>query len=79
MVFITVSDSGVGMTPEQMNQLWNVNTIHTTYGTRDEKGSGLGLLLCKEFIEKQGGTIRVDSEKNKGSQFSFSLPLEPHK
>jgi signal transduction histidine kinase len=79
MAHLTVRDEGVGMTPEQMNQLWSVNTIHTTYGTRDEKGSGLGLLLCKEFIEKQGGSIHVESEKDKGSQFTFSLPLEPKK
>lgn len=76
MAYISIIDVGVGMTPDQMAQLWNVNTIHTTYGTRDEKGSGLGLLLCKEFIEKQGGEISVKSEKGKGSEFVFSLPLE---
>ncbi|MBW6497336.1 MAG: tetratricopeptide repeat-containing sensor histidine kinase [Bacteroidales bacterium] len=76
MAHISVKDNGVGMTREQMDQLWSVNTIHTTYGTRDEKGSGLGLLLCKEFIEKQGGQISVKSEKGKGSNFTFSLPLE---
>ena len=76
MAFLTVKDEGVGMTSEQISQLWSVNTIHTTYGTRDEKGSGLGLLLCKEFIEKQGGTIDVESEKNQGTSFTFSLPLE---
>lgn len=76
MAFISVRDDGVGMTMEQLDQLWSVNTIHTTYGTRDEKGSGLGLLLCKEFIEKQGGQISVNSEKGKGSEFTFSLPLE---
>jgi signal transduction histidine kinase len=76
MANISIIDDGVGMTNDQMAQLWNVNTIHTTYGTRDEKGSGLGLLLCKEFIEKQGGEISVKSEKGKGSEFAFSLPLE---
>jgi signal transduction histidine kinase len=76
MAYISIIDDGVGMTPDQMAQLWNVNTIHTTYGTRDEKGSGLGLLLCKEFIEKQGGEIGVKSEKGKGSEFTFSLPFE---
>lgn len=74
--FLSVRDEGVGMTSEQMSQLWSVNTIHTTYGTRDEKGSGLGLLLCKEFIERQGGSIEVDSEKDKGTRFTFSVPLE---
>jgi signal transduction histidine kinase len=76
MAYISVKDNGVGMTREQMGQLWSVNTIRTTYGTRDEKGSGLGLLLCKEFIEKQGGQISVESEKGKGSKFTFSLPTE---
>jgi signal transduction histidine kinase len=77
MAYFTVKDQGVGMSSEQIGNLWNVNTIHTTYGTRDEKGSGLGLLLCKEFIEKQGGYISVRSEKGKGSEFIFCLPLEP--
>ena len=77
MAYFTVKDQGVGMSPEQISNLWNVNTIHTTYGTRDEKGSGLGLLLCKEFVEKQGGYISVRSEKGNGSEFIFCLPLEP--
>lgn len=74
--YLSVKDNGVGMTHEQQSQLWNVNTIHTTYGTHDEKGSGLGLLLCKEFIEKQGGEISVISEKGLGSEFIFSIPVE---
>lgn len=77
MAYFTVKDQGVGMTPEQIGSLWNVNTIRTTYGTHDEKGSGLGLLLCKEFVEKQGGYISVRSEKGKGSEFIFCLPIQP--
>lgn len=73
---ITIKDTGVGMTPEQLALLWNPNTVFTTYGTRDEKGSGLGLVLCKEFVEKQGGEISVVSQKGIGTEFSFTLPVE---
>ncbi|TVQ15412.1 MAG: hypothetical protein EA361_05775 [Bacteroidetes bacterium] len=75
-VFISVKDNGVGMTEESKAKIFRVDTLHSTYGTMDEKGSGLGLLLCKEFIEKQGGEITFESELGKGSVFTFSLPLE---
>jgi len=55
--------------------LFNFKTNRTTRGTLDEKGSGLGLLICKEYLEKNNGTIRVDSEPKKGSTFTISLPL----
>ncbi len=76
MAKITIKDTGLGMTPEQLDMLWNANTVFTTYGTRDEKGSGLGLVLCREFVEKQGGEITVFSEKGKGTEFAFTLPVE---
>ncbi|MFW5706912.1 MAG: tetratricopeptide repeat-containing sensor histidine kinase [Bacteroidota bacterium] len=76
MVFISVIDNGVGMTEESKSKIFRVDTLHSTYGTMDEKGSGLGLLLCKEFVEKQGGNISFESELNKGSVFTFSLPIE---
>lgn len=75
-VYISVIDNGVGMTEESKAKIFRIDTLHSTYGTMDEKGSGLGLLLCKEFIEKQGGEISFESELNKGSIFTFSLPLE---
>ncbi len=75
-VFISVKDDGVGMTEESKAKIFRIDTLHSTYGTMDEKGSGLGLLLCKEFIEKQGGEITFESELNKGSVFTFSLPVE---
>jgi signal transduction histidine kinase len=75
-VYISIEDNGVGMSEESKNKIFRIDTLHSTYGTMDEKGSGLGLLLCKEFVEKQGGTITFESEKNMGSVFTFSLPPE---
>jgi two-component system, sensor histidine kinase and response regulator len=72
---ISVSDNGVGMSEEIRNKLFEIDANITTPGTADEKGSGLGLILCKEFIEKHGGEIWVQSELGKGSAFTFSLPL----
>lgn len=71
---ITVSDNGVGINEENLNKLFKIDTI-TTKGTAAEKGSGLGLTLCKEFVEKQKGEIWVESTLGKGSDFKFTLPL----
>ncbi|HSV87170.1 MAG TPA: tetratricopeptide repeat-containing sensor histidine kinase [Bacteroidales bacterium] len=75
MAFVKVKDEGVGMTPSQIKHIWDSEKVNTSYGTRDEKGSGLGLMLCKEFVERNGGEISVKSEKGHGSEFTFSLPL----
>jgi len=72
---ITVSDNGVGIKEEIRDKLFKIDKIVTTSGTANEKGSGLGLILCKEFVEKHGGRIWVESEVGKGSAFKFSLPL----
>ncbi|MBN2350002.1 MAG: HAMP domain-containing histidine kinase [Bacteroidales bacterium] len=72
---ITVSDTGVGIRPETLNKLFNISHKITTEGTNGEKGTGLGLLLCKEFVEKHGGKIWVESELGKGCDFKFTLPL----
>lgn len=77
MVYLSVKDNGVGMTDANKKKIFRSDTLHSTYGTMDEKGSGLGLLLCKEFVEKQGGQISFESEVNEGSVFTFSLPVEP--
>jgi signal transduction histidine kinase len=75
--YISVKDNGVGMTKTSKEKIFRSDTLHSTYGTMDEKGSGLGLLLCKEFVEKQGGDITFKSEPDEGATFTFSLPLRP--
>ena len=72
---IAVSDNGVGMSNETRKKLFDISTNITTKGTANEKGSGLGLILCKEFVEKHGGKIWIESEEGKGSDFKFTLPL----
>lgn len=69
-----VIDTGVGMTQEILNKLFNPDEIISTIGTKDEKGTGLGLMLCHEFVKKNGGNISVKSEVGKGSEFIISLP-----
>jgi two-component system, sensor histidine kinase LadS len=73
-IIIGVRDTGVGMSVSQREKLFKTETHFTTRGTQNEKGTGLGLLLCKEFIEKNGGKIWIESENGKGSTFYFSLP-----
>lgn len=75
-VEVSVSDNGVGMSEESQRKIFRTDTLHSTYGTMDEKGSGLGLLLCKEFVEKQGGSISFTSKLGQGSEFTFTLPVE---
>jgi signal transduction histidine kinase len=70
-----LSDTGVGIEPDNLVKLFDVSQIHTTKGTAEEKGTGLGLVLCKQFIEKHGGRIWVESDYGKGSKFKFTLPL----
>ena len=74
-VEIAVSDDGVGMNEKTINKLFKLGTSDTTTGTGDEKGSGLGLILCKDLVEKQGGKIWVESKLGKGSVFKIILPL----
>jgi signal transduction histidine kinase len=71
---ISVSDTGVGITPEDIKKLFRIDVKHSTHGTAKEEGTGLGLNLCKEFAEKSGGKIGVQSEVGKGSRFYFTLP-----
>lgn len=71
---VAIADNGVGMSPEVVQKLFRIDTKHSTKGTANEKGTGLGLILCKDFIEKNGGRIWVESEPGKGSVFIFTLP-----
>jgi PAS domain S-box-containing protein len=71
---VIISDSGIGMTPELKNKLFMISEKTNRNGTEGELSTGLGLLLCKEFIEKHGGKIWVESEVGKGSVFSFTIP-----
>jgi len=73
---ITVADTGQGMDEETKSKLFASHTNISTYGLRNEKGFGLGLIICKEFVEKHGGTIRIESEIDKGSKFIISIPCE---
>jgi len=71
---ISVSDNGTGMTKETTAKLFRIDANLSTQGTENERGTGLGLILCKEFVEKNGGKIWVESESGKGSTFKFILP-----
>ena len=73
---ISIQDHGVGISPEDVKKIFRIDSNHSTLGTKGEKGTGLGLILCKEFIEKHDGKIWVESTPGKGSQFSFTLPLK---
>lgn len=73
-VTISVSDNGIGIAPKDMKKLFKMTEVISTSGTANEKGTGLGLLLCQEFVEKHGGKIWVESEEGKGSIFNFTLP-----
>jgi len=72
---IRVEDEGVGISEENRNKIFDSNSNFTTFGTNNEKGSGLGLLICQEFVKKHGGEIWVESEEGIGSSFLFSIPL----
>jgi signal transduction histidine kinase len=72
-LIVSVKDNGIGITPEVQKMLFEKTSGYTTRGTANEKGTGLGLILCKEFVEKNGGRIWLESEMGKGSTFYFTL------
>jgi signal transduction histidine kinase len=74
MLEISVRDSGVGMTKSEVESLFKIDKVLSKPGTEKEMGSGLGLILCKEFIEKHGGDISVISTIDVGSEFKITLP-----
>lgn len=73
-VELAVSDTGVGMTSEMLDRLFNLGTHFTSKGTANEQGSGLGLILCQELVQKNNGTISVTSQPGKGTTFTVTLP-----
>ena len=74
LVKVIISDSGVGMDAKTLENLFVITTNNPLPGTLNEKGSGFGLVLCKEFVEKLGGKIWVESEEGRGSNFMFTIP-----
>ena len=74
-VIVSVKDCGKGMTAEDQKKLLNAETHFSKYGTNNEEGSGLGLLLCQDFAMKNGGRLWFESEEGKGSTFFFSIPM----
>jgi signal transduction histidine kinase len=75
-VIVSLTDHGIGIKKSDIKKLFRIEEGFSTPGTKNEKGTGLGLILCKEFIEKHNGKIWVESELGLGSTFYFSLPRE---
>lgn len=75
-VEITVADTGIGMTKAEMENLFRIDLKESKPGTENERGVGLGLILCKEFAEKNKGSISVSSQPGKGSRFTVKLPIQ---
>jgi PAS domain S-box-containing protein len=73
-VNISVSDNGVGIAEGQLSRIFHLDSNYSTLGTRNETGTGLGLMICKEFVDKHKGEINVESQQDKGSTFSIKLP-----
>ena len=73
-LIVAVADNGVGMKKEDIDKLFRIGYCHSKEGTNKEAGTGLGLLLCKEFVEMHKGEIWIESEIGKGSIFKFSIP-----
>lgn len=76
MAIITVKDNGVGIESEIIDKLFRLDVTTTSKGTNNEEGTGLGLILCKDFVEKNGGEIKVESILNEGTSFIFTCPLK---
>ncbi|MBW6492329.1 MAG: HAMP domain-containing histidine kinase [Lentimicrobium sp.] len=74
-VHILVEDNGIGMSEEELSVLFKPEKIQTKPGTASEQGTGLGLLICKEFVKVHGGSIHVESKPGSGSKFSFTIPV----
>jgi signal transduction histidine kinase len=71
---VMISDTGIGIPPEKVDEIFHIEKGHSTKGTENEKGTGLGLMLCNDFIKKHDGKIWLESEVGKGSVFYFTIP-----
>ena len=74
-IIFSIRDTGTGMSETDEGRLFRIDTAHSTPGTQKETGTGLGLILCKEFVNKHGGEIWVESEMGKGSTFYVTFPV----
>ena len=74
---VTVEDDGIGISESDQTKLFRIDGNPSTIGTNKETGTGLGLVLCREFIEKHNGEIWIESQKDKGSKFKFTIPAIP--
>jgi two-component system, sensor histidine kinase and response regulator len=77
LVTISVADTGIGIPAEKLTKLFRIDAKYQRKGTNNEPGTGLGLILCKEFVEKQGGQIWVKSTVGQGTTFAFTVPEKP--
>ncbi len=73
-VVVSVSDTGIGIEPEDIDKLFRIDVHHTTAGTNKERGTGLGLIICKEMVEQNGGRIWVKSQVGRGTKVEFIIP-----
>jgi signal transduction histidine kinase len=74
-LMIRVQDNGVGIRPDNLKRLFRIDSPFSTHGTSNEFGSGLGLIICRDFLKKMNSELLVESQVGKGSTFSFLLPL----
>lgn len=70
---VAISDSGIGMSQDKLEKLFKIGNAQSSKGTAGEKGTGLGLILCKEFVEKNGGKLGVESQEGNGTTFKILL------
>ena len=77
LIKLSVEDSGIGIKNKDLKKLFSLKENFSSRGTNNEEGTGLGLILCKEFVEKIGGTLSIKSREGKGSIFSFTIPTIP--
>jgi signal transduction histidine kinase len=76
-VTLTVRDTGVGLTPDQIEKIKKGEKLHSTHGTEKEPGTGMGMVICLEFIKMIGGSLHIESTSGKGSAFRVTIPSTP--